>query len=249
MLRVDARIGGSSFFLVVMYEDEMWKPVEGFPKYEVSNYGRVRKGEYVLKPHHTGNSVMVNIGNTNKSIILLVAKAFIPNPMNYKLAYPIDGDYANNKVSNIKWGVRPKIKFEELIEGEIEKDYIYRHYDITRDGKIFRRIDGKELKGAICPKGYMRISLIVPPFSKRRDRYKSYKIHRLVAMFYLDNYSEDLQVNHINGIKTDNRVENLEMVTNSENHLHFWNVLDSTERRQHYREMMLERYRKANMEV
>ncbi len=45
-------------------------------------------------------------------------------------------------------------------------------------------------------------------------------IHRIIAEAFLGDYSEDLQVNHINGIKTDNRVENLEMVTNAENMRH-----------------------------
>ena len=44
-----------------------------------------------------------------------------------------------------------------------------------------------------------------------------FSVHRLVAQAYLKDYSENLQVNHINGIKTDNRLENLEMVTAKEN--------------------------------
>lgn len=74
------------------------------------------------------------------------------------------------------------------------------------------------------------------------------KVHRLVAMFYLDDYSEDLQVNHKNGIKTDNRVENLEMVTNQQNVLHAFRVLDSSERRRKISEANKRRkYNKKNI--
>ena len=112
-----------------------------------------------------------------------------------------------------------------------EKDYLGEYYDISREGIVRRKKDGKVFIPVKDKKGYNMIRLKSPAFSKNKDRRKNYKVHRLVAMFYLDNYSEDLQVNHKNGIKTDNRVENLEMVTNRQNVLHAWRVLDSTVRR------------------
>ena len=51
---------------------------------------------------------------------------------------------------------------------------------------------------------------------------KRYTIHRLVAEAYCDKPEGCEQVNHINGDKRDNRAENLEWVTASENHKHAW---------------------------
>jgi hypothetical protein len=70
------------------------------------------------------------------------------------------------------------------------------------------------LKPAIDSKGYERVALA------RSKSLKTYKVHRLVADSFIDNHKNKSQVNHINGIKTDNKVENLEWCTNKENAQH-----------------------------
>jgi len=74
---------------------------------------------------------------------------------------------------------------------------------------------GKILEGGIDSDGY-RIVLL---YSAPGKRYTA-KVHRLVAQAFLPNPDNKLQVNHKNGDKLDNRVENLEWATNSENTKH-----------------------------
>jgi hypothetical protein len=62
--------------------------------------------------------------------------------------------------------------------------------------------------------GYLSIDLC------KNGNIKKYSLHRIIALAFLDNIENKEQVNHINGNKHDNRIENLEWSTRSENQKH-----------------------------
>lgn len=85
-----------------------------------------------------------------------------------------------------------------------------------------RLYPGKLLKTETTLEGYQRIVLMKEAIKKR------YMCHRLVAQEFVPNPDNKPYVNHINGNKADNRAENLEWVTQSENELHSYRVLGNT---------------------
>jgi hypothetical protein len=59
----------------------------------------------------------------------------------------------------------------------------------------------------------------------KNNIWKKYQVHRLVCLTFIPNPENKEQVNHINWIKDDNRLENLEWCTQSENQKHRYSVL------------------------
>lgn len=118
--------------------DEIWKDIQDYPNYQISNYGRVKSKERIT-----------NVG-----------------------------------IKNVK-----QVKREEKI-----------------------------LKPLKITKGYLGIRLY------NKTNIKTFKIHRLVAIYFISNPNNYEQVNHIDGNKLNNKVDNLEWCTCSENMKHSYKI-------------------------
>ncbi len=93
---------------------------------------------------------------------------------------------------------------------------MYGSYVVYSDGRVYSTFKNKFLKPYVSSNGYERLRLY------SENGWESHTMHRLVATLFLGKPEGKNQVNHKNGIKTDNRVENLEWCTGSENQKHSW---------------------------
>jgi len=99
-----------------------------------------------------------------------------------------------------------------ICDVEIWKDVDgYTEYQVSNYGNVRNSILGRNLLQSVS-NGYRSVSF------NRKYKRRHHRVHRLVARAFLG--KSNLEVNHKNGIKHDNRVENLEYVTHKENVRH-----------------------------
>jgi len=133
---------------------------------------------------------------------------------------------SNGLISNVCRGVRNRQtaggyiwkytnhmpESQPIPEGKIMDGYP--NYIITNNGKVYNSKRNKYLVPAKGENGYMYIGM-----SDRKKR-MSFSVHRLVALLFIDNPNNYLEVNHKDFDKANNHVDNLEWITRSDNMKH-----------------------------
>ena len=100
-----------------------------------------------------------------------------------------------------------------MVDERKYKETKYKDYLVSKNGDIYSLKTNKKLKKRIDSDGYQEVLLTInnKPVSKT--------VHRIVAETWIPNPDNKPIVNHKNGNRKDNRAENLEWVTSSENNL------------------------------
>jgi hypothetical protein len=92
---------------------------------------------------------------------------------------------------------------------------VWSHEKVRKFGRQQRIRKAKFLKPSLNKKtSYLYVNLYI------EGKLKTFNLHRFVAIVFISNPLNDLQVNHKDGIKTNNRIDNLEWCTDQQNHNH-----------------------------
>lgn len=93
----------------------------------------------------------------------------------------------------------------------------------------------KMISPALDKKGYLRTMLL-----NDKGQYQTVKVHRLIASAFIAQAEGKNQVNHLNGIKSDNRVSNLEWCDNRENVIHAYknNMISTNKGIDHHKSIL-----------
>lgn len=154
----------------------------------------------------------------------IVAETWIPNPEKLPIVHHKDNNPHNNNVNNLQWisvkensqpeNCKPRIyntqereyiPFEKIGEDWKEIPFLNGYY-ANKDGRIYSKSSSKCLNGSYR-NGYKRINV----------KGKMYSVHLLIYETFVDKVPKGYVLDHINGIRDDNRLDNLKCVTQSEN--------------------------------
>ena len=188
--------------------------------------GTIRNGYQMVK-------LTVNKIKKDYLVHRLVALTFLDNPLNLPQVNHKDKNKLNNSVDNLEWvsvqdnmihrsknlcTPRKEIKQENIILDEHWCQYKNSNYWISDEGKCYN-LQTKHLLSPIKSGNYYKYCFSI------NGKKSSALIHKLVYSLFRDDYDEQKQINHIDGNKQNNVLDNLELITGQQNVLHSYYVL------------------------
>ncbi|QIG60064.1 endonuclease [Dishui Lake large algae virus 1] len=206
---------------------ENWKEIPNFPDYEASTDGRIRNKKTcnVLTPNMIDNYHYVHLYVDKVPQILSVHRAIalthIPNPDNKNTVNHKNMNKTDNKVENLEWATHSEQNYQK---GYKQKRVVENHNNL--EGEIWKVIDTQpnymiSNKGRVKNINTQKVlpcnlaNYVEVKFSDGRA-----KVHRLVAKAFLSDYTDECVINHKDGNRHNNVVENLECTTQAQNVLH-----------------------------
>lgn len=202
-----------------------------------------KKGQLIHPIASAGGYLTVVLSKDGKKSTFLVhelvACAFLEKKDGFLFIEHKNGIFTDNAVSNLKWSKedesgRPKVSIlnsENDNNDEQWRDVVGYEtlYEVSTSGLVRSKkrvlkyvhnmsklpcctvVGGRILKGSVDNSGYVYVNL------RNEEGLKRVSVHRLVAMAFIPNHENKPHIDHINTIKTDNRVENLRWVDALEN--------------------------------
>ena len=235
-------------------DGEEWRSVPGFSKYEASSLGRLRgcRNKNLITPCKLAGYLVTSITNdegkcVNVKFHRVVALAFLANPDCMPTVNHIDKNRHNNRVDNLEWQDqaqqmhhrRNTLPLPQTLKGRTigcanlndlpDEEWRAIGDDsgkfISNCGRLKYKPKGKFgskyriSTGSDTDMGYKACNVHMD------GRLRSTRIHVLVAKSFLASGNEEGQVvNHKDGNKANNHVDNLEWLSRSENTRHAYNI-------------------------
>lgn len=219
----------------------IWKPVVGYEGlYEVSNLGQVKRvarkfinssgllsgvSEMIMKEDPKLHSVILYKDGQYRNVIVrsIVCEAFLGIPYGEPVSH-IDRDISNSRLDNLV----ATSEFRQLDPDWKDIPGWEGYYQASRFGhvrSVDRYVPSKGGSFKYCPGcdrveddaegGYLQVALY-----RGKEKPVTKHIHQFVAQAWIPNPENKPTVNHLNGNKHDNKIENLEWATYAEQQAH-----------------------------